>query len=273
MKTPPPVDEHVVTANVPADIDRDRRFLVFAGTVLAALAVGLKSELIAPGSVWWVSAGLVLVAGPIVLVYLWARTRPALAGVEHFIPAVLGALSVAGFAIILTNPFGFIVVTALFGTGFAFAARLDYDRLAGQPKRGHTFIQEAILAGALTGGYLAVVTAPFSLALKLAWIFAVSALAAFRSFRLSGDHPLPPRRAVLFSLLVAQVVAFFAWAIFSYISGVAEGVFAVMLLLAWYINRGVIRHTAEESLTRHVVMEYGLFAALLAFLFVYSYRG
>ena len=51
-----------------------------------------------------------------------------------------------------------------------------------------------------------------------------------------------------------------------------EGVFAAMLLLAWYINRGVIRHTAEETLNRQVVMEYSLFAALLVFLFALSYR-
>ena len=45
-----------------------------------------------------------------------------------------------------------------------------------------------------------------------------------------------------------------------------------MLLLAWYINRGVIRHTAEETLNRQVAMEYGLFAVLLAFLFALSIR-
>jgi hypothetical protein len=168
---------------------------------------------------------------------------------------------------------GFVLVTLLFGAGFALAIRLDYDRLAGDPKRGHAFLQEAILAAALTGGYLAVVTAPFNLALKLGWIFVVSALGAFRSFRVTGERPLAPRRAVLFSIFVGQVVTFFAWAIASYLSGVAEGIFAVMLLLAWYINRGIVRHTADEDLNRHVVMEYGLFAALLAFLFAYSYRG
>jgi hypothetical protein len=46
-----------------------------------------------------------------------------------------------------------------------------------------------------------------------------------------------------------------------------------MLLLAWYINRGVIRHTAEETLTRQVVMEYGVFAVILVFIFALSYRA
>ena len=88
----------------------------------------------------------------------------------------------------------------------------DYLRLADHPKRGHHFIQEAILALALVGGYVALLSAPFPVAVKLAWIFVLSALAAFRSFRLAGE-PLTPRRAFLFSLLVAQVATFFAWAL------------------------------------------------------------
>ena len=35
-----------------------------------------------------------------------------------------------------------------------------------------------------------------------------------------------------------------------------EGTFAVMLLFAWYINRGLVRHTVEDSFTRNVVFEY-----------------
>ena len=41
-----------------------------------------------------------------------------------------------------------------------------------------------------------------------------------------------------------------------------------MLLFAWYINRGLVRHTVEDSFTRNVVVEYGAFAAFLIFLFV-----
>jgi hypothetical protein len=53
---------------------------------------------------------------------------------------------------------------------------------------------------------------------------------------------------------------------------VVEGWFAVMLLLAWYINRGLVRHTIEESFTRNVVLEYGAFAVFLVYLFVSSYQ-
>jgi hypothetical protein len=35
----------------------------------------------------------------------------------------------------------------------------------------------------------------------------------------------------------------------------------------------VIRHTAEETLTREVLMEYGVFAAILLFIFAFTYKA
>jgi hypothetical protein len=271
VKTPPPNQDWVTPALPAPRTDRDRRFLVFAGMVLVVLAVGLKSEMVAPASAWWLAVGLLSVATPVVLAYLWVETNPSMPSVEHYIPALLGAFAIAGLSLIVHLWWTWALVAAVFGAGFAVAARLDYLRLADHPKRGHHFVQEAILALALVGGYVALLSSPFSVPVKLVWIFILSGLAAFRSFRLSTE-PLAPRRAFLFSLLVAQVATFFAWAIFAYAGTAPEGVFAAMLLLAWYINRGVIGHTAEETLNRQVAMEYGLFAVLLAFLFAISYR-
>jgi hypothetical protein len=273
MKTPPPNEDQVTPAtSTTAKVERDRRFLVFAGLVLVALTLGMKSELVAPGSAWWLAAGLLAVGVPAILAYLWGETVPELPAVENYIPALLGAFAIAGLSLVVHQWWSWALTAAVFGAGVVVAARLDYLRLAGHPKRGHHFIQEGILALALVGGYLAILGASFSLPVKLGWIIVISFLAAFRSFRVAGD-PLTIRRAFLFGLLVAQVATFFAWAIFAYAGKAPEGVFAAMLLLAWYINRGVIRHTAEETLTRQVVMEYGLFAALLVFIFALSYRA
>ena len=78
-----------------------------------------------------------------------------------------------------------------------------------------------------------------------------------------------------FALFVGQVVTFLAWAItaLSLYLQVNEGTFAVMLLFAWYINRGLVRHTVEDSFTRNVVFEYVAFAAVLVYLFVSNYQA
>ena len=52
-----------------------------------------------------------------------------------------------------------------------------------------------------------------------------------------------------------------------------EGTFAGMLLFAWYINRGLVRHTVEDTFTRNVVFEYVAFAAVLVYLFVSNYQA
>ena len=95
-------------------------------------------------------------------------------------------------------------------------------------------------------------------------------LASYRSFRVFGN-PMTPRRALLFSVFVAQLVTFFGWAMTVYLY-FPEGVFTVMLFLLWYVNRGIIRHTVEESLSRNVLIEYGVFIALIAYLFFISYQ-
>jgi hypothetical protein len=139
-----------------------------------------------------------------------------------------------------------------------------------EQKPGHLVIQEAFMALALAGAYLVVLTAAFALPVRLGSIFVISLLASYRSFRVLG-RPMPERRALLFSIFVAQVVSFFAWAMTA-LTYFTEGVFAVLLFLVWYVNRGIIRHTVEETLNRNVLIEYALFVLLIAYLFFQSFQ-
>src|SRR6266581_8366595 len=271
MKTPPAPEERLARATTVVKSDRDRSFLIFAGVVLAAIALGFKSELLGPGQVWALAFGLVVVATPAILGYL--RGDIELPRFEHYIPVTLGATTLAGLSLLVPELWKYAVLTATFGFGFILAARLDYLRLRDEEKRGHVLLQEAILVLVLAGAYLVVVTIRFNPILQLFAIFFISFLAAYRSFRINGVS-IPQRRAFLFALFVGQVVTFLAWAItaLSLYLVVNEGTFAVMLLFAWYINRGLVRHTVEDSFTRNVVLEYGAFAVVLIYLFVASYQ-
>src|ERR1700686_1117024 len=279
MKTPPIPAERLTPAATVSAADRDRSFLIFTGVVLVAIALGFKSELLGQGQVWALSLGMVVVAAPALLGYL--RGTEEFPRIEHYIPVALGAVTLAGLAggsdsaghPIIAELWKYALITAVFGGGFVISARLDYLRLRDAEKRGHMVVQEALLVLVLAGAYLVVVTIPFNIILKLLGIFTITFLASYRSFRINGTA-IAPRRAFIFALFVRQVVMFLAWAILalSLYLNLNEGTFAVMLLFAWYINRGLVRHTVEDSFTRNVVVEYGAFAVVLVYLFVSSYQ-
>lgn len=279
MKIPPPPEQGVLRSGTAAPVaavaargERDRSFLLFFGVVLAALALSFKSELLAQGQVWVLALGLIVLASPALYGYL--RGVEKLPAIEHYIPVALGATTLAGLAALIPELWKYALLAATFGTGFFLSARLDYLRLRASEKRGHVIVQEGILVLALAGAYLVLVTVFNNVILRLGWIFVVTFLASYRSFRINGIA-LEPRRALIFSLFVGQVVTFLAWAVIALQSYLVltEGTFAVMLLFAWYINRGLVRHTVEESFTRHVVLEYLAFGAVLVYLFVVSYNN
>jgi hypothetical protein len=272
MKIPPSPEEKPPPAAAAVRTEHDRSFLIFAGVVLFAIALGFKSELLGQGQVWALALGLVVIASPALLGYL--RGTAEFPRIEHYIPVALGAVTLAGLSLLVPELWKYLALTAMFGTGFVLAARLDYLRLRDAEKRGHIVVQETILVLVLAGAYLVVVTLFRTNAIQLLlWVFTITFLASYRSFRINGT-PIAPRRAFIFAFFIGQVVTFLAWAItaLSIYLVVNEGTEAVMLLFAWYINRGLVRHTVEESFTRNVVLEYGAFAVVLIYLFVSSYQ-
>src|SRR5438552_8702267 len=210
MKLPPLLTEKIVQADSAARSERDRSFLIFAGVVLMAIALGFKSELLGPGQVWAIALGLVVVAAPALLGYL--RGTAEFPRIEHYIPVALGATTLAGLSLLVPELWKYLVLTLVFGAGFIIAARLDYLRLREEEKRGHLILQVTILVLFLAGAYLVIVTLPFNPILRLLWIFTITFLASYRSFRINGI-PITPRRAFIFALFVGQVVTFLAWAI------------------------------------------------------------
>jgi hypothetical protein len=237
------------------------------GAVLVALALGFKSDLIASNQVWWLALGLVIVATPALFAYLHGPDRHA--ALEHFIPVAIGAVVVAGLSQLVTEWWKFGLASAAFGLGFLVAAQLDYRKLRHQDRAYHVVIQEALLAVPLAGAFLVVLAAPFPLALQAVWIAGLALLASYRSFLVLGE-PLSSRRAFLIAFFVAQVVGLATWAMSSHLQDTYQGVFAVILLLVWYVNRGIFRHVFEDTLTRQVLLEYGAFALLAAYLFFIS---
>jgi len=77
MKTPPGLRDAPARVISAVQGERDRRFLIFAGAVLIAIAFGFKSELLAQNQVWALGLGLIVLAAPAILAYLRAGEPPA----------------------------------------------------------------------------------------------------------------------------------------------------------------------------------------------------
>src|SRR5712692_4307872 len=96
MKVPPISAEKAVPAAAGAQSERDRSFLIFAGVVLVAIALGFKSELLGEGQVWALALVVVVVAAPALLGYL--RGTDEFPRIEHYIPVALGVITLAGLS-------------------------------------------------------------------------------------------------------------------------------------------------------------------------------
>src|ERR1700758_5163451 len=133
MKLPPQLVDKVAATDSAARADRDRSFLIFAAVVLLAIALGFKSELLAPGQVWGLALGTVVLAAPALLGYL--RGTEEFPRIEHYIPVALGAITLAGLSLFPdVQLWKYAAATVFFGVGFVIAARLDYLRLRQQEK-------------------------------------------------------------------------------------------------------------------------------------------
>src|SRR2546423_1132802 len=97
MKLPPVLVEKVAPTLAAGKAERDRSFLIFAGIVLVAIALGFKSELLSPGQVWALALGMVVIAAPALLGYL--RGTEEFPRIEHYIPVALGAITLAGLSL------------------------------------------------------------------------------------------------------------------------------------------------------------------------------
>ena len=266
MKTPPTI---TVPRRPAVPAERDRRFLIFVGILLAGTAFALKSEMVGSRQLWAISLALLFAGCGSVFAYL--RYRGGRPSVEHFIGVGLGVLAVSGLSTLVADYWRFALIVAFFGIAFVITAQLDYRRLRNQEKPGHLVLQEAALILAVSGGYLVLLATAIDQPPRLAGIFLVGTLAAYRYFRVVGTT-IPPGRSLFFSLIVGQVVTLLAAMVGFYEATVGEGLFAVMLVLAWYVNRGLIRHGIEENFTLQVILEYAGASALLVYLFLANYQ-
>jgi hypothetical protein len=238
------------------------RYLGF--TCILAVAAGLtfKSELLSPDQVWYAVAGLDLVtlAG---LLFMHRRNRtPAWLSPDHYITPMLAVAGGGAFSIL--SPDWRLHTAAIVGMGIVMfsSSYVDLCRGIGRNRPLHRFLRDSTTFIVLLALFYLILQSEAISVIKFLWIFVIALLSGYRSFRFSTERE---GLALLTSFLTAGTVAFGAFGMITYLSQGAAYV-AVCLAFVWYAWQGFLVHALDDSLSRRVAFEYGLFALIGAYL-------
>jgi hypothetical protein len=229
-----------------------------------SVVVGLtfKSELLDPSQVWYATFALAafVTTG---LLFLHGRNQiPGWHSLDHYVTPNLAI--VAGSAFSLMAPDWRQHLLAMIGMGSVIFASsyVDLMRGLGRVRPLHRFLRDATTFVTLLALIYLVLQSELPNALKFTSVFFVALFCAYRSNRLATDRE---GRAILAAFLTAGTVAFGAFGMVTYLNQDSAYV-AVVLSFAWYAYQGFIVHTLDDSLTRRIVFEYGLFALICVYL-------
>ena len=149
---------------------------------------------------------------------------------------------------------------AMMGVAIFSSSYVTLERFLGRERPGHEFLMNAAAILILLGAYLSILVGTTSVPLRLVLIFAATGLAAYELLgRVSTEQP----RAVVASLIVAQIVTTVAFAMIS-LQFVDNSRLAGIMLVSWYVNRDLARHLFEGTLTRNILAEYSVGLVLVA---------
>jgi hypothetical protein len=247
----------------PRPVQLGTRYLGLLSAWAVAIGLTFKSELLAPGQVWQATAALAAFV-TLGLVFLHARNRtPAWLSLDHYILPVLTIVAAAGFSINSPNTALHTLVMVAMG-GFIFASGfVDLSRGMGRERPLHRFLRDATTFCVLLALFFLVLQSnDLPNVVKFSAIFVIALLSGYRSFRFATKRE---GLALLSAFLTAGTVTFGAFGMVTYLNQGSQYV-AVVLAFAWYAWQGLTVHALDDSLTRRIMFEYGLFAVICVYL-------
>ncbi len=231
-----------------------------------AVAIGLtfKSELLSPSQVWQATAGLAAFV-TLGLVFLHARNRtPAFLSLDHYIMPVLVIVAASGFSMLPAADYRVHALAMVTMGAFIFASSfVDLSRGMGRERPLHRFLRDATTFCTLLALFFLILQSnDLPNVVKFSAIFVVALLSGYRSFRFATKRE---GLALLSAFLTAGTVTFGAFGMVTYLNQGSQYV-AVVLAFAWYAWQGLTVHALDDSLTRRIMFEYGLFAVICVYL-------
>jgi hypothetical protein len=171
------------------------------------------------------------------------------------VPAMAVGVGAGVGAVVHDWRFTAVVQTFMAGAIYA-SGYVTLERFVGRERPGHEFLHDGALIVVLLGAFFAILAGVPSLFAKMVLIFVVTFLAAYESFFtvVRGEQ-----ESIFYSQTVAVVTTAIAFGLV-YAGILGEGYVAVILLLVWYVERGVIAHVLSRTMTRSIVGEYAVMA-------------
>jgi len=182
----------------------------------------------------------------------------------HYLLPVLAVAAAAGFAFVVRDWRPAVLAQLLMGAAVFASSYVTLQRFLGRSRPGHDFLHDAAVVVMLLGAFLAIYVGLSGLITRLVLVLVVTFLAAYESFLpvAKGDA-----EAIFYSQSVAVVTTAIAFAL-TYTGILPAAQVAVILMLVWYVERGVIVHFVAGDLTRSVLREYALLGLLALALIV-----
>ena len=247
----------------PRPIQLGTRYLGLLSTWAVAIGLTFKSELLTPNQVWQATAGLAVLV-TLGLLFLHARNRtPGWLSPDHYISPVLTIVAASAFSI-LAPDYRIHALAMLTMGGFIFASTfVDLSRGMGRERPLHRFLRDATTFCVLLALFFLILQAiDLPNVIKFSAIFVVALLSGYRSFRFATKRE---GLALLSAFLTAGTVTFGAFGMVTYLNQGSQYV-AVILAFAWYAWQGLTVHALDDSLSRRIIFEYGLFAVICVYL-------
>ena len=248
----------------PRPIQLGTRYLGLLSVWATVIGLTFKSELLSPNQVWQ-AIGALAVLVSLGLLFLHVRNRtPGRLSLDHYISPVLAIIAAGAFSILYDYRIHALAMLAM-GAVIFVSSYVDLTRGMGRERPLHRFLRDATtFCSLLALLFLVLQSNELPNILKFSWIFAISLFSGYRSFRFATRRE---GVALLTAFLTAGTVTFGAFGMVTYLNQGSPYI-AVVLAFAWYAWQGLLVHTLDDSLTKRIFLEYGLFAVICVYLIV-----
>jgi hypothetical protein len=229
------------------------RYLRYLAGIVVLLGLFERSDLLPPPGV----AGLV--AGIVVLTVLGLAAalghvglgRPSFDPRHYLIPVMAVVVGAAVSFQIIDWKLHF-AAQVLVGVAVFSSSYVTVERLGGRRRPGHEFLENASVILVLLGAYLALLAGVQSLSLRVILIFVATYVAAYVQLSRAVTEP---GRALVGGMLVSLAATAIGFGLISAqfldISRLGS-----ILLVAWYVNTGMVFYMLEGTMTREILIEY-----------------